>query len=187
AAAAPNAQYGRDQARRPVRFSDGIRTLHDSGIDTFLEVGPGSASLAMGRATISTATAAWLPSLPRAGAEAAAIADALAKLYLTGCPIAWNEVHGSAARRRLSLPTYPFQRRRHWLDPAPASLGGPETTHREHGRTPEAAPGPDALIGSPVSANGSLRFESVWSLARFPYLRDHRVGGAVVLPTAVAV
>ena len=185
--AAPEARYWRDQARSPVRFSEGIRSLYDSGVDTFLEVGPGTASLAMARTTIAPAAATWLPSLPRAGAEARAVVDALAKLYLAGAPITWNEVQRGAARRRVSLPTYPFQRRRHWLDPAPASLAGPETTNREQGLAPEIAPRPDPLIGSPVSTNGSLCFESVWSLDRFPYLRDHRIGGAAVLPTAVAV
>lgn len=41
---------------------------------------------------------------------------ALGELWLSGMSIDWSKFYGKAKRRRLSLPTYPFERKRHWVD-----------------------------------------------------------------------
>ena len=46
---------------------------------------------------------------------------ALAQLWVSGIAIDWANVHGRA-RRRVLLPTYPFERKRYWIDPAPLSV-----------------------------------------------------------------
>jgi acyl transferase domain-containing protein len=43
----------------------------------------------------------------------------LAKLYLQGATINWNPVYPDPSYRRLSLPTYPFQRSRYWIETSP--------------------------------------------------------------------
>ncbi|MGX7825913.1 SDR family NAD(P)-dependent oxidoreductase [Actinokineospora sp. 24-640] len=45
---------------------------------------------------------------------------AVAELWIAGCPVDWSLLHGGAGRR-VPLPTYPFQRRRYWIDPKPAA------------------------------------------------------------------
>ncbi len=59
--------------------------------------------------------------LAAASDEAEALA-ALGRRWLAGEDVDWQAVHGDERRRRVPLPTYPFQRRRYWLDPGP---GGP--------------------------------------------------------------
>jgi surfactin synthase thioesterase subunit/acyl transferase domain-containing protein len=84
------------------------------------------------------------------------------------------------------MPTYPFQRKRYWLEPvAPSTPASADAVSATDGIRP--VPPAHPLLGEPVRDGGSLSFETTWSLDRLPYLRDHRVGGTVVLPTALAV
>ncbi len=57
---------------------------------------------------------------------------ALGKLWLAGVSIDWSGFHAGKGRRRLSLPTYPFERRRYWIEPrttdVPATRPGPDPT-----------------------------------------------------------
>jgi acyl transferase domain-containing protein len=47
--------------------------------------------------------------------------EALAGLFVRGVPMDWAALHRTPARRRIALPTYPWQREEHWLDGVPAS------------------------------------------------------------------
>ena len=49
----------------------------------------------------------------------------LARLWQAGCPIDWTALHRGAGRR-VELPTYPFQRRRYWVDPKPRASNSPD-------------------------------------------------------------
>ena len=57
------------------------------------------------------------------------VLTALAELYVHGVPVDWNATLGGVPARRVTLPTYPFQRRRYWLtaaeDAGPAEVAGP--------------------------------------------------------------
>jgi acyl transferase domain-containing protein len=46
-----------------------------------------------------------------------ALLSAAAQLWLAGVQIDWRALHGEAPRRRVPLPTYPFERKRHWIEP----------------------------------------------------------------------
>ncbi|HEU5227168.1 MAG TPA: amino acid adenylation domain-containing protein [Ktedonobacteraceae bacterium] len=43
--------------------------------------------------------------------------SSLGRLWLAGVPIAWDKLHADEKLRRLPLPTYPFERKRYWIDP----------------------------------------------------------------------
>ena len=60
--------------------------------------------------------------LPCGGDEGAVAA--LAALWTLGAPVDWQAFHGHHAPRRLPLPTYPFERRRHWVEPDTAPAAG---------------------------------------------------------------
>jgi acyl transferase domain-containing protein/acyl carrier protein len=47
----------------------------------------------------------------------------IARLWLAGVHIRWRALHGEDPRR-VPLPTYPFQRRRYWIDPIAFPFGG---------------------------------------------------------------
>jgi acyl transferase domain-containing protein/surfactin synthase thioesterase subunit len=173
---APDADYWCAHARGTVRFADGIAALRALGCELFLEVGPGAGLLAAGRRACPEPALAWVPSLGKAGEDWPTMLEALRVLYLAGVPIDWGAVHAGTPRRRVPLPTYPFQRRRYWLE-APR-------------RAAEAAPPgawPHPLLGAPAAAGGGIEFDARCSLDAAPYLRDHRIRGRAILPTTAAL
>lgn len=177
-AGTPTAGHWRDHARRPVRFADGIRTLHELGYRLFLEVGPGSALLGMGRQCQPDAGTAWLSSLSPQKRDWQTMLESLQALYVEGGAINWPRVHEGAPRRRVPLPTYPFQRKRYWLDGAASG---------ETADTKASARVVHPLLGQRTSGPAGTEFEALYGVAQLPYLNDHRVHGLTVLPTAAGL
>jgi acyl transferase domain-containing protein len=134
--------YWIEQARRPGRLESGLRLLHDSGVATFLELGPDARLSARANECLGGRTTAGRPDPVAFAAlpETAGFAEAMAWVYARGAELDWERVFVGRGARRVSLPTYAFQRSRHWPDAAPSP-------------TPGAAPGPapDAATESPAS------------------------------------
>ncbi|MGW0574827.1 beta-ketoacyl synthase N-terminal-like domain-containing protein [Streptomyces sp. NPDC002920] len=63
------------------------------------------------------------------------LAVGVAHAWAHGNDIDWRRYYGSEARQRVSLPTYPFARQRHWLE-KPASGKSAESTRRARGSSP---------------------------------------------------
>lgn len=110
--------YWARHAREPVRFAAGIRTLMARG-PVLLECGPGNtlSSLAMqtgqGRAGKIISS---LPDATRPVSDDESILGAAGKLWVNGVELDWDAM-ADAPRMRVSLPTYPFERRRYWIEP----------------------------------------------------------------------
>jgi acyl transferase domain-containing protein/glutamate-1-semialdehyde aminotransferase len=62
-----------------------------------------------------------LPTLGRGRGDIESMFDTLAYLWLHGVEVNWRAVHDQERRARVPLPTYPFERERYWIDPAPAA------------------------------------------------------------------
>jgi acyl transferase domain-containing protein/aryl carrier-like protein len=108
-------------ARQPVRFADGLRTLRRQGYDVLVEIGPRPSLTALGRRCLpEDPEILWLPTLRPGRDDWSSLTDTVARLYLRGVPVDWEGWDRGAPRRKVSLPTYPFQRRRHWREAAPA-------------------------------------------------------------------
>ncbi|MGQ0841540.1 type I polyketide synthase [Actinokineospora sp.] len=160
--------YWVDHIRKPVRFLDGVRHLDAEGVTHYLELGPTSV-LATATTQIIDRPGVVVTSLLRAGEpDRRTLLTALATQHVRGLPVAWSEVFGAA--RRAELPNYPFQRTRHWLD-APAA-GADRTGH--------------PLLGSAVTLadGGGSVFTGLLSTRTHPWLAEHVIDGAVVLPGA---
>ncbi|MEB3261315.1 MAG: SDR family NAD(P)-dependent oxidoreductase [Cyanobacteriota bacterium] len=163
--------YWLEHARQPVRFADGLATLAREGARLFVEIGPDTTLLGMARTTLDLPDAIWLPSLKSGRPDDAVMAEALAALYCQGIDPDWSAYSGDH-RRRIPLPTYPFRRERHWLEPSPPRL----SLCRVH-------PLIDRLIRSPLVRESI--YETDLSAEHFPYLADHKVGGSLVVPGAL--
>ena len=111
------AAYWRDHVRKPVRFADGIKTMTESGYRLFLECGPKPTLCAMGQRCVPDGTATWLPSLGPGNSDSEQMLRTLGQLHTRGVNVNWQDFHGTG-RRRVVLPTYPFQRQRYWIEPA---------------------------------------------------------------------
>ncbi|MCB0083007.1 MAG: type I polyketide synthase, partial [Caldilineaceae bacterium] len=110
------AQHWRDHARQPVRFTQAVDLLIAQGQRHFLEIGPTPVLCGLGKRYVVDGTVDWLPSQNPHQADWKTFLDSLASLYLLGLPIEWQALYQPVAPPRLALPTYPFQRKRYWLD-----------------------------------------------------------------------
>ncbi|MBL3808116.1 SDR family NAD(P)-dependent oxidoreductase [Streptomyces sp. BRB081] len=121
-------EYWVRHVRETVRFADGVRALGEAGADAFLEVGPGGVLTALARRTLddggAEAACVTVPALRRDRAEEPALLTALATLHVNGVHVDWAAWTEGTGARRVELPTYAFQRVRHWPDTRPPGAGG---------------------------------------------------------------
>jgi len=140
-------EYWTRQLRGTVRFADAIREAASTPARIFLEVGPAETLVQLVRQTIQgkangakPATHAVVASLPgvRDGvAEDKAILSALGRLWLAGATPDWKNFHANYSRKRTLLPTYPFERKKFWVEP-------PSATKTEMVQAPATLPLPTA-------------------------------------------
>ncbi len=142
--------YWAQHLRRTVRFADGLAALSEAPGRVLLEVGPGRTlsrlarrqTLAAGQEPLALATFETLRESLRgenggpAQPELAALLTTAGRLWIAGVPIDWTGLHGGERRRRVPLPTYPFDRQRHWValsavGPARTVAGMPATEAME--------------------------------------------------------
>jgi acyl transferase domain-containing protein/aryl carrier-like protein len=108
--------YWRDLVRNGVMFADGLRTLEEEGHEVFLEVGPHTALLGMGKRTIADRGVAWLGSMKRKEDPWDHVLGSLGALFVRGVDVDLKAFDAPWPRQRVELPTYPWQRRVTWLD-----------------------------------------------------------------------
>ncbi|NUS86692.1 MAG: SDR family NAD(P)-dependent oxidoreductase [Streptomyces sp.] len=119
-------EYWVRHVRGTVRFHDGMRTLHDDGVTTFLELGPDTTLTEMAADCLTeTAEAAVIPALRQDD-----VLGAIAALQVRGHGPDWSRWYAGSGARRVDLPTYAFQRKRFWLLPD-AAVTRPQQTDRE--------------------------------------------------------
>jgi amino acid adenylation domain-containing protein len=132
------AYWGRN-LREPVLFAGAIDHLLETRPDAFLELGPQPVLAGAIRQTLRVrgSRAAVLNSLRRGGEDRAVMLTSLAALYARGWPVDWANV--APAARFVSIPTYPWQRERFWVEPASTAAG--HETAGSHGRDGDASSG----------------------------------------------
>lgn len=106
--------YWVQQVIDTVRFCDAIHTLADLGVNAFIELGAQPVLSGMGAECFAENRdldkVAWLPSLVPGKDDASVIQRSLAELHVRHTPIAWPAYFQPFQCRRVSLPTYTFQR-----------------------------------------------------------------------------
>ncbi|MFN3953863.1 MAG: type I polyketide synthase [Pararhodobacter sp.] len=130
---ATSPDYWVGHLRNTVRFADGIAALAQAPNRIYLEVGPGKALSSLVRMQ-GTVPAQQVLAALRHPDEA--IADdlyhmgLLGRLWALGANFDWAQIWGEAARQRVPLPGYAFQRSEYFIAPAtqqqPAELPAPE-------------------------------------------------------------
>ncbi|MFI1169894.1 polyketide synthase dehydratase domain-containing protein, partial [Streptomyces sp. NPDC020801] len=154
-----------------MRFADGVRTLRESGVTTFVEIGPGGVLSALAQGCVDGAVT--VPVLRADRAEPQAVVTAVGQLHVHGVSPDWHAFFPGA--RTVDLPTYPFQRERYWLD-APQAPGDVRAAGLGTADHP--------LLGAAIATADSdgVLLTGLISLDTHPWLADHAVNGKVLLP-----
>ena len=170
-----DADYWWQNVRRPVLFGPAIERLAGEGFDLFLELSPHPVLAASIRECLADRNGdqAVLPTLRRNDDERRSLLRSLAVLYARGRSVEWRGVLGQSGAY-VRLPSYPWQRERHWFDPAPERMSavGVDSGHPLLGRRLRAArPTWESDLGDP----------------RLAYLDDHVLAGTATFPGAAYV
>ncbi len=115
---ATDPRYWARHLRQTVRFADGIAELLAEPERIMLEVGPGRMLSTLVQQHRHAAVIASLRHPHDEQSDVAFLLGGLGRLWLAGAPIAWERLYASERRQRLPLPTYPFERRRYWIEGA---------------------------------------------------------------------
>ena len=186
--------YWRRHAREPVAFGAGVAALAEMGVEVLVELGPGPvlgrmAALAWPQAEGKEGAEGSTPGAVEpvvvsslwgrgrkgeasgSGSSGSGFEEAVAEAYAAGLEVGFAGMFAGEERRRVSLPGYPFQRQRYWVDGGRRGrVGGAEHP---------------LLGGRHESARGETVFETELYATEPEWLRDHRVFGRVVAPGAM--
>ncbi|WP_441296822.1 SDR family NAD(P)-dependent oxidoreductase [Allokutzneria sp. A3M-2-11 16] len=173
-------EYWVEHVSRAVRFHDGIRTLEQAGVTTYLELGPDGVLTAMAQDCVTTdADVVFRAALRRDRPEEPEVLAALAQLHVRGASVDWAAFFPADARK-VDLPTYAFQHQHFWLQGSAvtgdlASLGLGAADH--------------PMLGAAVplvDVDGYVLTGRL-SLSTHPWLADHVVLDRVVVPGTALV
>ena len=169
-----DAQYWRRHSRQPVQFAESVRTVAALGCSVVMEIGPQPilTNAALQAWPESSAAPRAIVSLRKDADARRQMAEALGAAYVAGHRPEFAALH-HRPRRRLELPTYPFQRRRIW--PKTSSVNG---------MAGEGAAVPGILGNVKDLASGDAVYTSRWSVKSQPWLSHHVIYGTVVVPGA---
>lgn len=111
-------EYWLNHLRQPVKFASGIGTLAGDANRILLEVGPGTvlSQLVRQSKVYSLKAINCLPAANSLASEYMTLLQALAQLWLKGVSPDWQKVHDGDSPSRVVLPTYPFERKRYWIE-----------------------------------------------------------------------
>ncbi|SEO77535.1 Ketoacyl-synthetase C-terminal extension [Amycolatopsis saalfeldensis] len=162
--------------RGTVQLEGAVRSLLGGGHDVFIEASPHPVLSAGLQDTIDAAgatEAVVLGSLRRDDGGRSRLLTALAEAHVHGVRVDWREL--VAGGSRVDLPTYAFQRERHWLEPQEGSANAADL-----GLEPADHPMLGAALGR-ADTDGVVLTGRI-GLKSHPWLGDHVVLGAVVVP-----
>lgn len=111
----PDAGYWQQHIRQPVKFEAGMHALSTKDPDIYLEIGPSPVLLGMGKRCLPKSDAKWLPSLRQDKNDWQVLLESLAKIYVMGAQVDWLAFDRDQLRRKVRLPTYPFERKSFWF------------------------------------------------------------------------
>ncbi|MFI7232760.1 SDR family NAD(P)-dependent oxidoreductase [Nonomuraea angiospora] len=171
------AEYWFANARRPVDFQGAVRALLADGRTAFVEVSPHPV-LTMAVQDILDAAASpgvAVGSLRRGEGGPDRFVRSVAEAFTAGVAVDWERLL-AAPGTGVELPTYAFQHRRYWLEPATTGVsdaGGLGQSRVDH-----------PLLGAAVELpdQGGLVLTGRISTATHPWLADHAVGETVLFP-----
>jgi len=125
---ATSPEYWSQHLRSTVRFAQAVKFAWSDADNVMLEVGPRTTASTLARQqstdTKKQVAVSSLADQVGSGAELALLLKAVGGLWQSGIVVDWSRFYANEERRRVSLPTYAFERVRHWVDPVSLVAAG---------------------------------------------------------------
>ncbi|MFZ0877988.1 MAG: SDR family NAD(P)-dependent oxidoreductase [Candidatus Acidiferrales bacterium] len=155
-----------------MEFARGMKTLGEMGIKHYVEVGPQAVLSGMGAECEGMAEAEWYASMRRQkGSEWKTLLESVRGLYMAGAEIDWAGMERGNGRRKVMLPTYPFERERYWIEEK-RGAGRKRRGTKVH-----------ELLGERIeTAVADGMYEGRIGAGEPAFLREHQIGGQVMMP-----
>ena len=169
--------YWVEQIVQPVDFTTAINTLHQADTcQVLLEIGPKTILNGLARQTIGqTENTVFLPALDPGLNDNLRVSENIGRLYELGLDINWQAFYGTLPFNKVSLPTYPFQRQRYWLD----------DVYQAKPRL--ANPNQHPLLGQAIPSPLAEQYQVMISLEQLDWLAGHVINSAVIFPMAAYI
>lgn len=163
------------QVRQPVRFMEGIQTLHQEGATVYIECGPQATLCAMAGACLAPDAGVLVASQRPASDAVEAIVAAVGAAHVAGVPLDHQAIFAGHGGEEVPLPTYAFQRQRYWLTAPPVGRAGLAAAGLEDPEHP--------LLGSCTTLpEGGFLFTSCLSGSTHAWLYEHTILGKPLFP-----
>nr|WP_145910825.1 type I polyketide synthase [Kitasatospora viridis] len=176
--------YWYTNLRQTVRFEEAVRRLLDSGHGVFVEASPHPVLTAAVQATAEDAgrlDTVATGSLRRDEGGLTRFLGAVGQVAVAGVPVDWTPALGPRPAARVDLPTYPFQRRRYWLERRADRSGDPLFLGLRAAEHP--------LLGAVLqpAEGGGATLTGRLAVSTHPWLADHTVLGRTIVPGTALV
>jgi acyl transferase domain-containing protein len=164
--------YWARHVRQAVRYADGMATLLKSDNRVLLECGPGRTLTTLAKrhpgwtgdhvavsstrrspdTALNDGSSGHDSSIPED--DERFLLDTLGTLWTEGVDVPWTEAFERTCSRLVVLPTYPYERREYWIEPASAPNGSAPDTSAPNGSSAASAPAGNGISTS-ADANAS--------------------------------
>jgi acyl transferase domain-containing protein/NADPH:quinone reductase-like Zn-dependent oxidoreductase/thioesterase domain-containing protein/acyl carrier protein len=178
---ATSADYWMRRMEASIPSAVGFQTLHRSGCQMCVEMGLNSTLAGLAKELLPELEWTWLPSLEGGQDALQTMLKSLGQLWVRGIDVNWTGFYRNRLRRRVALPSYPFQRERFSLERARQDARPGDVV--AHDREPPTS-GTERLWRRRPSPLKEIQFEARIGLPTCPILGDHRVYGRAVVPGA---
>jgi len=170
--------YWRQHMRETVRFADGVTSMAQQDVDIFVEIGPQPVLTALAKESYEDGnlnhSAIFLPSIRRGQSEWKQMQSTIGSLWQQGLEVDWQAVEKVRGGKVTDIPTYPFEKERHWIAPRPHVAVSIEERGSLFGRS------------LPVALDDQI-WEGTASQQSPGWLNDHIVGNDVIIPGAALI
>ena len=131
-------RYWREHVRATVQFAAGVGSLIEHGCEAVIEIGATVTLLGLIAAMPESHRMLQVASLRKGVNDWKQLLTAAATLEVNGIDLDWQAFDAPYERRRVALPTYPFQRSRFWFDSDSDTTPAPPEEHVAAKRRPGA-------------------------------------------------
>ncbi|MDP7033916.1 MAG: beta-ketoacyl synthase N-terminal-like domain-containing protein [Planctomycetota bacterium] len=165
-----NGEYWASHVRQAVQFHQGMCKVVDEGCSVLVEIGPHANLTPAIASAFDAEKARCIPTLNRDKQDVTNLLQSLSFLHVGGTTMRLDRLFWSPSYRRVSVPLYPFRKKRYWL-----------ANDLSYDKAPEIQDDLHPLLGRVMGA-GSRRVVFETSLTAAPPWSDHRVLESTVFP-----